>query len=220
MAIRAADSIFETLIDEIMAGQMVPGEPLVEQTLAEQFGVSRTPVREALHRLEQACLAERGARRAFVVRRMAPEDLAELFEATGEIESTLAALAAKRMSEIERRKLETVLDEGDACDDPAAYSEINSRFHEIIKSGARNSILASTLDELNLRTLAWRAANFREDSRRLASSRVEHRGITQAILSQDADTTRRQMCSHVASSYIVLSDILARRSPDRSGPQF
>ncbi|EEB85689.1 GntR family transcriptional regulator [Roseobacter sp. GAI101] len=213
MIIRAAENIFESLIDEIMAGRMVPGEPLVEQTLAAQFGVSRTPVREALHRLEQARLAERGARRAYVVRRMAPEDLAELFEATGEVESTLAALAANRMSEIERRRLTAVLDEGDACDDPTAYSEINSRFHEIIKSGARNSILAATLDELNLRTVAWRAANFREDSRRLASSRVEHRSITQAIVAQDADATRRLMCSHVASSYMVLADILSRRAP-------
>lgn len=213
MIIRAAESIFETLIDEIMMGRMGPGESLVEQALAEQFGVSRTPVREALHRLEQARLAERGPRRAYVVRQMAPEDLAELFEATGEVESTVAALASKRMSEIERRKLEVVLDEGDTCENPVEYSKINGRFHEIIKLGARNSILAATLDELNLRTLAWRATNFHEDSRRLESSRVEHHGIALAILSQDADTTRRLMCSHVASSYIILSDILARRAP-------
>ena len=210
MIIRAADSIFESLIDEIMVGRMVPGEPLIEQALAEQFGVSRTPVREALHRLAQAGLAERGARRAYIVRAMAPGDLAELFEATGEVESTLAALAANRMSEIERRQLLAVVDSGDACDDPAVYSEINRRFHEIIKLGARNSTLASTLDELSMRTLAWRAANFREDNRRLASSRTEHREIAEAILGLDADTTRRLMCSHVASSYLVLSDILAR----------
>ena len=93
MTIRTAENIYETLVDGIVAGRMAPGEPLVEQALAEQFGVSRTPVREALHRLEQANLAERGARRAFVVRRMAPEDLAELFEAAGEVESALAALS-------------------------------------------------------------------------------------------------------------------------------
>jgi DNA-binding GntR family transcriptional regulator len=213
MIIRAADSIFESLIDKIMVGKMVPGEPLVEQALAKQFGVSRTPVREALHRLAQAGLAERGARRAYFVRGMEPNDLSELFEATGEVESTLAALAANRMSEIERRQLMAVTEHGASCNDPKAYSEINGRFHEIIKLGARNSILAFTLDELNMRTLAWRAANFREDNRRLASSRLEHRLITEAILSQDPDMTRRLMCRHVASSYIVLSDILARRAP-------
>ncbi|WP_368484894.1 GntR family transcriptional regulator, partial [Salipiger sp. HF18] len=112
MTIRTAENIYETLVDGIVAGRMAPGEPLVEQALAEQFGVSRTPVREALHRLEQANLAERGARRAFVVRRMAPEDLAELFEAAGEVESALAALSAHRMTEIERRTLVAIVDEG------------------------------------------------------------------------------------------------------------
>ena len=116
------------------------------------------------------------------------------------------------MSEIERRKLEAILAEGDACDDPEAYGAINARFHDTLKSGARNAILAATLDELNLRTLAWRAANFHEDASRLETSRAEHRGITEAILAQDAETTRRLMRSHVASSYIVLTDILARRA--------
>lgn len=213
MTIRAADRIFEDLIDKIMAGRLEPGEPLGEHALAERFGVSRTPVREALHRLAQNGLAERGARRAYVVRGMAPGDLAELFEAAGEVESALAALAANRMSEIERMRLRATVNSGDACDDPVAYSEINSRFHDIIKTGARNSIFAATLDELNMRTLAWRAANFREDSKRLESSRAEHRQIAEAICAQDADATRRLMCSHVASSYTVLADILARRAP-------
>jgi DNA-binding GntR family transcriptional regulator len=211
MIIRAADCIFESLIETIMVGKLAAGDPLVEKSLAEKFGVSRTPVREALHRLAQAGLAERGTRRAYFVREMAPEDLSELFEATGEIESALAALAAKRMSEIERRHLMLIVDSGDACDDPTAYSDINRQFHEAIKSGARNSTLASTLDELSMRTFAWRAANFREDSRRLASSRSEHRQIADAILNLDVEMTRRLVCSHVASSYLVSSDILARR---------
>lgn len=83
MIIRAADCIFESLIETIMVGELAAGEPLVEKSLAEKFGVSRTPVREALHRLAQAGLAERGSRRAYFVREMAPEDLSELFEATG-----------------------------------------------------------------------------------------------------------------------------------------
>lgn len=213
MTNRTAENIFSTLVDGIVAGHMPAGEPLVELALAKQFGVSRTPVREALLRLEQANLAERGARRAFVVRRLAPQDLAELFEAAGEVESALAALAASRMSEIERRKLSAVVDDGAQCDDPQAYSEINARFHDLIKEGARNAILASKLDELNLRTLAWRSANFHEDSGRLDSSRIEHRAIADAIIAQDTERTRSAMRGHVASSYLVLADMLARRDP-------
>ncbi|APX25543.1 MAG: GntR family transcriptional regulator [Rhodobacteraceae bacterium] len=211
MSTRTAETIYTTLVDDIIAGRMAPGAPLVETTLAEQFGVSRTPVREALQRLEQANLAERGARRAVVVRRMAPEDLAELFEAAGEIESGLAALAAQRMSEIERRRLVAVLDEGEGCDDPVVYAEVNARFHDIIKTGARNAMLAATLEDMNLRTLSWRAANFHEDSGRLAASKAEHRAIAEAILAHDAETTRRQMRSHVAAAFMALSDTLSRR---------
>lgn len=211
MTNRTAENIFSTLVDGIIAGRMPAGEPLVELALAEQFGASRTPVREALLRLEQANLVERGARRAFVVRKLAPQDLAELFEAAGEVESALAAMAANRMSEIERRKLEVIVQEGEMCEDAQAYSEINTRFHQVIKVGARNAILAEKLDELNLRTLSWRAANFHEDIGRMKSSRVEHRAIAEAIIAQDSEATRREMRGHVASSYIVLTDILARR---------
>nr|WP_235952916.1 GntR family transcriptional regulator [Salipiger sp. PrR002] len=212
--IRTAESIFDTLVDRIVAGRMQPGEPLAEQALAEQFGVSRTPVREALHRLEQANLAERGARRAFVVRKMKAGDLAELFEAVGEVESVLAALAAHRMTEIERQHMQAILEEGKSCgDDAERYSAINARFHATLKTGARNAALSSVLDELNLRTQAWRTANFHVDTRRLDSSRAEHDSIAQAILAQDAEAARGLMRSHVAASYIVLADILSRRDP-------
>ena len=129
------------------------------------------------------------------------------------MESALAALAAHRLTEIERQSLTAILEEGRICDDPQAYGEINARFHATIKSGARNSALAATLDDLNLRTLAWRAANFHENTNRLATSRVEHQAITEAILAQDAEATRSLMRSHVASSYVVVADILARREP-------
>jgi len=212
--IRTAESIFDTLVGRIVAGGMLPGEPLAEQALAEQFGVSRTPVREALHRLEQASLAERGARRAFVVRRMKAADLADLFEAVGEVESVLAALAASRMTEIERQQMLALLDEGKSCgEDALRYGAINARFHASLKTGARNAALATTLDEMNLRTQAWRAANFQADTRRLSTSRAEHDAIAQAILARDAETTRRLMRSHIASSYRVVVDILARREP-------
>ena len=203
------DRILPTLDPKTLS----PGEPLAEKALAEQFGVSRTPVREALHRLEQSNLAERGSRRAFFVREMKAEDLAELFEAVGEVESALAALAAHRLTEVERKTLMAILEEGRACDDPEAYSGINKYFHNTIKAGARNSALAATLEDLNLRTMAWRAANFHENTNRPATSRVEHQAITEAILAQDAEATRSLMRSHVAGSYVLVADILARREP-------
>ena len=107
-----------------------------------------------------------------------------------------------------------LLDEGKSCgEDALRYGAINARFHASLKTGARNAALATTLDEMNLRTQAWRAANFQADTRRLSTSRAEHDAIAQAILARDAETARRLMRSHIASSYLVVVDILARREP-------
>ena len=185
MTDRVAERIFDTLVDGIVAGRMIAGEPLMEKALAEQFGVSRTPVREALHRLEQSNLAERGARRAYFVSHLQARDLAELFEAVGEVESALAALATHRLTEIERQQLLVILEEGWTCgDDPEAYGRINARFHEVIKTGARSPVLARSFDDLNRRALAWRAANFHEDGNRLSTSRAEHQALSDAILAR------------------------------------
>lgn len=218
MNLRTSESIYGALVERIVAGKLAPGEPLVEQALATEFGVSRTPVREALHRLEQANLTERGTRRAFFVRRMKAGDLAELFEAVGEVESALAALSALRMSEIDRRKLWVFIQEGEQYgNDAQQYAEVNLRFHGLIGAAAHNAVLAATLRDLELRTQAWRTANFQGNSSRLETSRKEHRAIAEAILDRDAEKTRTLVRGHVASSYVVLSDILARRDTTRSG---
>ncbi len=209
MAVRTAQNIYDTLITGIASGQFSPGEPLAEVALAERFGVSRTPVREALHRLEQANFAERGPRRAFFVRKMRASDLEDLFEAVGEVEAALAALAARRMTEIQRRQLQAILEEGKACgDDARAYGAINARFHAQIGQGAHNTTLSETHADLTMRTQVWRSANFERDARRLASSREEHAALTDAILEGDADATRSLMRQHVASSFLTLTDIL------------
>ncbi|MDO6585010.1 GntR family transcriptional regulator [Salipiger sp. 1_MG-2023] len=209
MGHRAAEILLETLESEIVSGALPPGAPLSELALAERFGVSRTPVREALLELERAGLAERGARRAFFVRALGAEELADLFEASGEVESALAALAAHRMTEIERQAL-IALAEAPAAS-AADYSDLNRRFHDAIKSGARNATLAQLLGGLDLRTSAWRAANFHEAEERQTTSRAEHLKIATAIAQADAERTRSLMRRHVAQSHSVLAEILARR---------
>lgn len=209
---RAAERIFNALIDNIASGRALPGEPLTEHLLAEQFNVSRTPVREALHRLEQVQMAERGQRRAFFVRQLTPEELGELFEAVGEVEGVLASLAAQRMSEIERLTLAAIAQEGgETGDDPAAYGGVNLRFHEALKAGARNVILAETLDELNRRVLPWRRANFANDPGRILSSRSEHAAIVGAIVARQPEEAARLMKLHVASSQrVTVARLMAR----------
>ncbi len=211
MSVRTAENIYNLLMDGIVTGEYRSGHNLAEVTLAEKFNVSRTPVREALHRLEQENLIERGARRAFVVRKMRADDFEDLFEAVGEIEASLAALAAQRMSEIQRRQLVAILDEGDSSgDNSSTYSDINTRFHTLINQSANNMILAETHANLMMRTQVWRVANFKRDERRLETSRIEHRAISEAILDSDANATRQLMRQHIASSFMTLANLLSQ----------
>ncbi|ETW11424.1 GntR family transcriptional regulator [Roseivivax marinus] len=212
MSSRSADTVYAALVERLVSGALRPGEALYELELVDSFGVSRTPIREALLRLEQSGLAERGPRRALVVRRLDAGDIAELFEAVGEVESTIAAMAALRMTEFERQKLLAVADEGESASGDA-YGEINVRFHGLIRDGGHNAVLAATLDDLNLRTLPWRAAQFSVHEPRRATSREEHREIAATILERDADGAREAMRRHIASSFFTLSEILG--APDR-----
>lgn len=202
---RTADRIFETLLKRIVESDLRPGDPLAEQAIAEEFGLSRTPVREALHRLSMAGLVARGTRRAFVVRRMDQAELEDLFEALGEMEALVARLAALRMTAIERQELrDTVI----ASEIPGAdYEAANARFHDILRKGAHNAILSDVLEDLHQRTMPWRSAQFRMRADRIRSSQTEHRAILTAVLAQDSEGARRQMREHMAASLRIVTEI-------------
>ncbi|WP_172331122.1 GntR family transcriptional regulator [Mangrovicoccus sp. HB161399] len=200
----SAAKIHAALIARIAGGSLPPGTPLAETALAEEFGVSRTPVREALQELARDGLAERGTRRAFAIRRPDPAEMAGVFEAVGEIEGAIAALAAHRMSAVERAALEVLLAAGAGLP-PAEYSAHNLRFHAAIREGAKSPVLAETLARLELQTLPWRALNFSRDAGRTDLSRAEHRAIAAAILARDADAARAAMQAHVAGAFLALS---------------
>ncbi|HWL55934.1 MAG TPA: GntR family transcriptional regulator [Paracoccus sp. (in: a-proteobacteria)] len=200
---RSADQVHAALSERIVRGIMRPGDTLAESTIAAEFGMSRTPVREALHRLASEGLVERGPRRAFAVRRMGVADLRALFESLGEIEAICARLAAHRMTEIERDGLTRIL-AGDADD----YATVNARFHDALREGAQNPVIAGLLDDLNRRSLPWRDASFRAQSSRIDQSRAEHRAILDAVLARDGDRAAALMRAHMASSLSAISEML------------
>ncbi|MGZ3217026.1 GntR family transcriptional regulator [Paracoccus sp. T5] len=207
---RSADQIHAALSRQIVAGQLRPGDPLAETALAARFGVSRTPTREALHRLATEGLVERGPRRAFLVRRMSPEVLRDLFEALGELEALCASLAAHRMTPIERAALEAILAEGE--DPEADYAAVNRRFHDALRSGGQNVVLSGMLDDLNRRSMPWRSAQFEAQPDRMDSSRAEHRAIVQAVLAQDGTQAAALMRAHMAASLGVVLEMLTRHA--------
>ena len=205
---RSADHVHSAIIQKIVSGKLLPGDALNELPIGEEFGVSRTPVREALQRLSASGLVERGPRRAFVVRKMDMDAMHSLFEAVGELEALVARMAAQRMSELERQRLSTIVSEGE--NKAADYTVSNARFHEAIHAGAHNDVLAVTLADLNLRTLPWRAAQLRAREARVQASRLEHRAIAEAIQARDGEGAEQLMRAHVAASFIGLVAMVQR----------
>ncbi|WP_134680354.1 GntR family transcriptional regulator [Paracoccus ravus] len=200
---RSADQIYDILSQRIAERALAPGASLTETVLASEFGLSRTPVREALHRLAGEGLVERGARRAFFVRRMTAADLSDLFESLGEIEATCARLAALRMTEIERDGLNRMVTEM-----PRDYARHNSSFHAAIRAGARNQILATLALDLERRSLPWRDASLRASAARVEQSRLEHRAIVEAVRDGDGSRAAKLMRSHMAGSLSTISERL------------
>ncbi|MBP0614413.1 GntR family transcriptional regulator [Jiella mangrovi] len=207
---RWADDIYAAIIERMIAGELSPGDALNELPLAEEFGVSRTPVREALQRLSAVGLVERGRRRAFVVKRLDPIAIQDLFEAVGELAALVAGMAALRMNEVERQALAAVTAAGEK--DGVDYAEANARFHELIQQGAHNCVLASTIGDLSLRTLPWRGAQLRAKASRVEASRREHRAILDAILARDSAEAAALMRAHIGASFVGIVDMVRRRA--------
>lgn len=202
-----AEDVYAALLSQIFEGQLLPGAVLNEIPLAEQFGVSRTPVREALQRLITVGLAERGPRRAIVVRDMPIQTLHALFEAMGEIEGLVTGFAALRMSELERQGLAALIDAGE---DPAAdFEEVNRRFHKALREGCHNPVMAQLIEDLELQTMPWRTVQFQRRADRIATSQDEHRAIVNAIHAHDAQEAQRLMRVHAAATFRVVTEILS-----------
>jgi DNA-binding GntR family transcriptional regulator len=142
--------VYEGLRAAIVSGEYDPGEPLVEVVLAERYGTSRTPVREALRRLEQDGLVERGER-GMRVRTRSPEEILEIYEARIPLEAAAAGAAAERRTDLDLVRIRRAAERMDdtAADDVQAMATANRVVHEAIWAASHNGTLVDLLTRLN-----------------------------------------------------------------------
>lgn len=189
------------LADEIVRGGLAPGAALDEVGIATRFGVSRTPVREALRQLAASGLVEIRPHRGAVVAQLSTERLHEMFVAMGELEAVCAGLAAVNMTSTERRGLEEIhglLRDLVRSGDPQRYHEINESFHTAIYLGAHNGPLAEMTLATRARLQPFRRAQFRTMGR-LARSYEEHDRVVEAILRGDREGAWLAMRDHIGT---------------------
>ncbi len=197
---RAEELRFQ-IADDIVQGILPPGTPLDETGLAERFGVSRTPVREALRQLAVSGLIETRAHASAVVARPSDEHLIGMFEAMAEIEALCAGFAAERMTGSERATLQSIHDTLRTyiqIGDPQRHHEINEEFHGAIYAGAHNAYLAELALATRVRVQPFRRAQFRNLGR-LAKSYVEHDRVVVAILRGERERAAAAMREHIST---------------------
>ncbi|MCX5282647.1 MULTISPECIES: GntR family transcriptional regulator [unclassified Streptomyces] len=193
------ERVLATLRQEIIAGRLRPGDRLVERELAERFGVSRVPVREAIRALVAEGFVLFETPRRTVVRRLTPTDVAELFELREALEVYAAGLAAARATPESLADLAALLDRAAVAthaDDAEAVTDINTAFHDRILAMAGNSLLISVMEPVDGR-LRWLTRQNEEWPQLL----TEHRELYEAVASGDPERARAQALTHVQANY-------------------
>lgn len=194
-----ANVIRRRLADRIFNGEFPPRSKLDEKELAAHYGVSRTPVREALRQLDAAGLVEVRPRRGAIIVPVDKEGIAYAFEAAAEMEGLAASWAASRATLIERSELEQIHKEGEAAclkNDAEWFANVNRHFHDKISEMARNPSLAEAVWSVRVKTAPHQKAQFSREER-INASQKEHAQIVNAICFQDVDAAKRFMKEHV-----------------------
>ena len=191
---------YALILDAIDVGVYKPGDRLVESELAERFGMSRTPIREALQRLETQSLLERDGR-SLIVASLNHNQLAELYIVRCELEGLAARLAAKHATDEEIRVLRAMVDEDSGLlDDPKALARANRRFHKQVHLASHNSFLVQQLDLVH-RSMALMATTSLAIEGRGTAALDEHRAIVEAIAAHDGDAAYAALKSHISKAF-------------------
>ncbi len=203
-SISIADQIFEQLERDILSGKYQRGELLTELRLSEELGVSRTPIREAIRRLEQENILEEAGRGVTVVG-ISKQDMLDMYEIRIRIEGLAAAWAAERITEAELREIRDTLElqrfyteklDGGHSDQ---IKNLDSRFHEMVYRACGSRALMDTLLGLHKKMTKFRMASVSKHSRALQSVE-EHEAILDALGAHDGDAANAAMTRHVTNA--------------------
>jgi DNA-binding GntR family transcriptional regulator len=189
--------VYERMRSDIVANRLEVGVSLVEADLAQRYGTSRTPVREALRRLEQDGLLERG-RRGLQVRTPTPEEILEIYEVRTDLEALAAALAAERHTELDmaRLKAAAAVMESTPTDNQLAMATANQVFHERLCEAAHNATLADVVARLLTHLMRYPSTTLARPGR-WKTVLEDHRRLIQLIGDGDAPGARELARAHM-----------------------
>lgn len=194
--------IFRHLREGIIEGKYKSGDYLVETKLAEELGVSRTPVREAIKQLELEDLAESIPNRGVIVKGISHEDINDIFTIRYLLEGLAAAWAAERIQNYQLEQLAQIVELMEFYTqkkDFSALAKLDSEFHEIIYAACNSRTLKHILAPLHINATNARQLSLNTPER-APKSLSEHKGIYIALLSRNADEARACIEEHILSA--------------------
>lgn len=209
-------NLADKIAEQIMCGERMPGTRLRQEVLAEEFAVSRTPVREALRHLESRGLIEHVPNHGATVSKPSSQNIREAYQVRAELEGLAAELAVEWITDEQIALLheaqarfssvvETLIPVGSEVrrpvDEGRDWISSNTQFHDVILTAARNSRLKSTVNELHsgfTRNIMMSAATM--DGRAMRENVAQHDAIIRAIEQNDGELARRAMRHHVLRS--------------------
>ena len=191
---------YELILSAIDEGLFKPGDRLVELELAKQFGFSRTPIREALQRLETQSLLMRDGR-SLIVASLDHTQLSDLYAVRTELEALAVALAAQHAVKEEILLLQEMVDDDlKLIGDPVALSKANKRFHKQLHLASHNRFLIQQLDLVH-RSMVLMAKTSLAVPGRGAQALEEHQLIVDAVSKRDRLTARKVLCDHLSAAF-------------------
>lgn len=191
--------VYEELKREILVGEIAPGTRMMEIELADEMGVSRTPVREAIRKLEKEGLVTIEPRKGAYASDVSIKDMVDVLEVREDLEAMAAAMAAQRVSEEEKKNLiDATLEYKRAVESEKTEDIIKAdeRFHQLIVNYSGNKTLVQLFSQVQELALRFRYLYY-DDFSRYEGMPMEHREIEEAILSGDFDKARVAAGAHV-----------------------
>lgn len=204
------DIVFESIREAIITGELEPGERLMEIQMAEELGVSRTPVREAIRRLELEGFVVMIPRKGAYVASLSLKDLADVFEIRAALEGLAASLAAQRITDKELDELERVLMQMTECvgsDDLETMIDLDTKFHETLFIASRNRRLSQMMNHLMDQIHNFRCRSL-SSAGRAKTALLEHRKIVEAIGEHSAKDAYNMAIRHIESAENSIMDVL------------
>lgn len=194
--------IFEKIREDILIGKYTSGEKIVEAKLADEFGVSRTPVREALKQLELDGLVDNIPNRGVIVKGISNQDVEDIYTIRIAIEGIAVKWAIERMAESDLQKMKEIFELMEFYtfkNDLDKIAELNTKFHETIYNATQSRYLEHVLRDFQYFMKTTRYKSLRSPGR-MESTLEEHREILEAFIERDPDRAANAILKHVNNS--------------------